>query len=149
MQHAPKQPRTKPQLPPPQGYYLLQGATGRPRQSDMLYLGLVSCGKNQGNPWWITFANLRKQGKTAPTWELFDKGWTVARRLPQRVVTGIQCPKCKERIWSRHTHDFRYCGCGEVAIDGGRDYVKAVFKTKPPKQVKMRVTLVYARKETK
>lgn len=42
-------------------------------------------------------------------------------------VFGIECPLCKEHIWSRHRHDFRYCGCGYCAIDGGRDYMKVSY----------------------
>lgn len=42
-------------------------------------------------------------------------------------VTGIQCPLCKEKVWSRHRHDFRYCNCGYCAIDGGREYSRLVY----------------------
>lgn len=42
-------------------------------------------------------------------------------------VTGTQCPLCKEKIWSRHRHDFRYCNCGYCAIDGGREYTRTVY----------------------
>jgi len=41
-------------------------------------------------------------------------------------VTAIKCPKCKDIIWSRATHDFHYCTCGNVAIDGGRDYTRVI-----------------------
>lgn len=39
-------------------------------------------------------------------------------------VQGIECPYCKDQIWSRHTHDFRTCKCGKVFVDGGRDYLR-------------------------
>lgn len=39
-------------------------------------------------------------------------------------VDAIGCKLCGEIIYSRHIHDMRYCGCGSVAIDGGRDYTK-------------------------
>jgi hypothetical protein len=32
---------------------------------------------------------------------------------------AIQCRKCLETIESKHRHDFRYCSCGAVGIDGG------------------------------
>ena len=32
---------------------------------------------------------------------------------------AIQCRKCSETIESKHRHDFKYCSCGAVAIDGG------------------------------
>ena len=32
---------------------------------------------------------------------------------------AIQCRKCLETIESKHIHDFKYCSCGAVGIDGG------------------------------
>ena len=32
---------------------------------------------------------------------------------------AIQCKKCLETIESNHCHDFKYCSCGAVGIDGG------------------------------
>ena len=32
---------------------------------------------------------------------------------------AIQCRKCSETIESKHVHDFKYCSCGAVGIDGG------------------------------
>lgn len=40
------------------------------------------------------------------------------------TVSAIECPRCKETIWSRHGHDFRHCGCGYCFIDGGRHYTR-------------------------
>ena len=39
-------------------------------------------------------------------------------------VTCIECPNCKDIIYSRAHHDFHYCSCTQVAIDGGFDYVR-------------------------
>jgi len=53
------------------------------------------------------------------------------------TVNAIHCPKCGDTIYSRHRHDFRYCTCGTVAIDGGFDYTKicaepdAIYKVVP------------------
>ena len=55
------------------------------------------------------------------------------------IVTGIQCPSCGDKVWSRHQHDLRWCKCGEVAVDGGRIYTRVLFKDKQPKQVQMEV----------
>jgi len=44
-------------------------------------------------------------------------------------VTGVRCEICGDFVWSRHTHDMRWCSCGNVAIDGGRDYNKITFRT--------------------
>lgn len=44
-------------------------------------------------------------------------------------VTGVECLKCENIIYSRHVHDFHYCQCGNVAIDGGRDYYKINYNS--------------------
>lgn len=38
----------------------------------------------------------------------------------------IKCKKCGDVIESTYTHDFRRCGCGSVAVDGGKDYLRRV-----------------------
>ena len=40
------------------------------------------------------------------------------------LVNRIQCNKCKDIIESRSTHDFNFCSCGAVAVDGGKDYLR-------------------------
>ena len=32
---------------------------------------------------------------------------------------AIYCKKCKETIESKHVHDFKFCSCRAVGIDGG------------------------------
>jgi hypothetical protein len=32
---------------------------------------------------------------------------------------AIYCKNCKETIESKHVHDFKYCSCKAVGIDGG------------------------------
>ena len=36
----------------------------------------------------------------------------------------IKCNKCGDSVYSRHRHDFKYCSCSSVAVDGGQDYLK-------------------------
>ena len=36
-----------------------------------------------------------------------------------QVRHAIQCKKCLETIESKHVHDFKYCSCMAVGIDGG------------------------------
>lgn len=50
----------------------------------------------------------------------------------QLEVSAIKCPACGDIIFSRARHDFRYCTCKEVYIDGGFDYNKIGFHTKQP-----------------
>jgi hypothetical protein len=38
----------------------------------------------------------------------------------------IQCTKCLDVIESVHRHDFKWCKCGAVAVDGGKDYMRRV-----------------------
>lgn len=38
----------------------------------------------------------------------------------------IKCRKCGDIIESIDVHDFKCCSCGEVAIDGGREYLRRV-----------------------
>lgn len=34
-----------------------------------------------------------------------------------------RCNKCGDEIESTHRHDFKFCKCGAVAVDGGLDYL--------------------------
>ena len=36
----------------------------------------------------------------------------------------VECLKCGDRPFSAHRHDFSYCECGAVAVDGGMDYLR-------------------------
>lgn len=44
------------------------------------------------------------------------------------TVNAIKCKKCGDIIYSRCRHDFHWCSCDNVAIDGGFDYMKISFK---------------------
>jgi len=43
----------------------------------------------------------------------------------------IQCTHCKDIIESTYTHDFKWCSCGKVAVDGGKQYLKRSFTDSP------------------
>jgi len=51
------------------------------------------------------------------------------------IVSAYICPVCKNIIYSRAKHDFRWCSCKEIAVDGGFDYHKVSYMNKPPKSV--------------
>lgn len=38
-----------------------------------------------------------------------------------------KCRLCGDIVESKHRHDFVTCGCGEISVDGGNDYHRAVF----------------------
>ena len=39
----------------------------------------------------------------------------------------IKCNHCGDIIVSEYRHDFKYCKCGKVAVDGGNDYLRRSF----------------------
>lgn len=40
------------------------------------------------------------------------------------ISNKIRCKKCGEVIESVSTHDFKYCKCRTVAVDGGHEYLR-------------------------
>ena len=64
---------------------------------------------------------------------------------PESILhTGIQCPSCGEIVVSLHVHDWRQCGCKEVFIDGGQEYIRVGWNSdrhpEPPLTVKVRLS---------
>ena len=37
---------------------------------------------------------------------------------------ALQCLKCNDIIESKHQHDFKFCSCGSVFVDGGLTYTR-------------------------
>ena len=42
------------------------------------------------------------------------------------IQNELICKKCNDVIYSKHRHDFNYCKCGSVAVDGGLSYLRRV-----------------------
>ena len=42
------------------------------------------------------------------------------------VSNQVECRKCGDRPYSAHRHDFKWCKCGSIAVDGGQAYLKRV-----------------------
>ena len=40
------------------------------------------------------------------------------------IHNRIRCKKCGEIIESFSVNDFKWCSCGAVAADGGKDYLR-------------------------
>lgn len=40
------------------------------------------------------------------------------------VVNKIRCKKCGDVIESKSVHDFKFCKCESVAVDGGHNYLR-------------------------
>lgn len=52
--------------------------------------------------------------------------------MAKRIVrNAIRCTRCGDVIESTHRHDFKFCSCGTVAVDGGLDYLRRSFKNGP------------------
>lgn len=44
------------------------------------------------------------------------------------VKNSAMCKDCKDILTSRYRHDFQMCSCGNLAVDGGHDYIKRSVK---------------------
>lgn len=44
------------------------------------------------------------------------------------IHNRCRCAKCGDIIESTHVHDFKYCSCGAIAVDGGHDYIRRLGK---------------------
>lgn len=40
------------------------------------------------------------------------------------LVNKIRCKICNDIIESKTVHDFKFCKCGAVAVDGGLSYLR-------------------------
>lgn len=49
-----------------------------------------------------------------------------------QVITqnAAVCHLCGEFIESKHGHDFNWCSCKNVAVDGGKNYIRRAFNDK-------------------
>ncbi len=45
------------------------------------------------------------------------------------LVNKVRCNKCGEKIESISTHDFKFCKCNSVAVDGGLDYLRRLGRS--------------------
>lgn len=49
------------------------------------------------------------------------------QRVIERIrCNKIKCKKCVDIIESTSVHDFKWCSCGAVAVDGGHEYLRRV-----------------------
>jgi hypothetical protein len=47
--------------------------------------------------------------------------------MDMRIVKNvIRCKKCGDIIESKSVHDFKFCKCQSVAVDGGHEYLRRV-----------------------
>lgn len=43
---------------------------------------------------------------------------------PKIITNKVKCLKCDDVVESTHRHDFKWCSCSSIAVDGGKDYLK-------------------------
>jgi len=47
--------------------------------------------------------------------------------MQKKILSNkAQCRKCGDIIESKHRHDFVWCSCKAIAVDGGLDYLRRV-----------------------
>lgn len=44
------------------------------------------------------------------------------------IINRIKCKRCEDILESNSTHDLKFCSCGAVGVDGGRDYLKRIVR---------------------
>ena len=77
----------------------------------------------------ILYLCLEKNGK-----KIESTKWTAIEMCNHRTnmqktcVTALQCPCCKDFIYSRANHDYHSCTCERTSVDCGFDYLKINFK---------------------
>ena len=58
-------------------------------------------------------------------WVLKKKLWICWSGFMNKIIVNkIKCKKCGDVIESTYRHDFKFCKCGAVAVDGGKDYLR-------------------------
>lgn len=48
----------------------------------------------------------------------------MIRKINRIRTNRIKCKKCGNIIESTNVHDFKWCSCKSVAVDGGREYLR-------------------------
>ena len=44
----------------------------------------------------------------------------------------VKCKHCGDVIVSKHVHDFVWCKCRKIAVDGGDEYLRLIFPDSGP-----------------
>lgn len=42
------------------------------------------------------------------------------------ISNQVKCLSCEDTPFSGSVHDFKYCKCGAIAVDGGQEYLRRV-----------------------
>lgn len=55
------------------------------------------------------------------------------------IVNQVRCLLCGDDPQSVHVHDFKYCKCNNVAVDGGTHYLKRSYVTTQYEEISIEV----------
>lgn len=59
----------------------------------------------------------------------------ILKKLQKVIISNkVRCKSCGEVIESLHTHDFKWCSCRRVAVDGGKSYAKRCYSGSSPEE---------------
>lgn len=48
----------------------------------------------------------------------------------KRITKNMaRCGSCRQYVESKHDHDFRSCKCGNLTVDGGRSYLRRLYRS--------------------
>jgi len=49
----------------------------------------------------------------------------ITHTVSEKIIrNSARCKRCGDEIESKSVHDFRYCKCGAIFVDGGHDYMR-------------------------
>lgn len=72
----------------------------------------------------------RMSDDNGETWVSISRNYASQEgRFFHIIKNSAECLKCKCIIESKHRHDFVTCSCGDISVDGGKDYIKRSFST--------------------
>lgn len=46
--------------------------------------------------------------------------------INEKDAPKLKCPACKKFVYSLNRHDFQWCPCGKLALDGGFNYQRVM-----------------------
>jgi hypothetical protein len=49
------------------------------------------------------------------------------------IRNSVRCLKCDDHVESTYRHDFKWCKCGAIAVDGGKEYLRRVGNVRDDK----------------
>jgi len=55
---------------------------------------------------------------------------------------AARCRVCGDEIESKHRHDMKFCTCGEIFVDGGKEYLRRGSLTDPDNFISLSLSVV-------